>query len=105
MIHAVSLLSSLVSAPSLPLARSSATTESAATGAGGDFLSVLGGLAAQTGDVLRTAETASIKGLQGEMPVQQVVSSLMNAERSLQTMLAVRDKAVGAFQEISRMAI
>ncbi|KAF2990642.1 Flagellar hook-basal body complex protein FliE [Methylocystis sp. MJC1] len=35
----------------------------------------------------------------------QVVDAVMAAERSLQTMIAVRDKVVNAYQEISKMAI
>jgi flagellar hook-basal body complex protein FliE len=33
------------------------------------------------------------------------VEAVMSAEKSLQTALAVRDKVVNAYQEISRMAI
>jgi flagellar hook-basal body complex protein FliE len=61
-----------------------------------------------TGDVvgnLKTAEAASIQGLQGEAPVHKVVEAIMSAQRSLQSALAMRDKAVTAYQEISRMAI
>jgi flagellar hook-basal body complex protein FliE len=39
------------------------------------------------------------------MPIQDVVEAVMSAERSLQTALALRDKSVAAWQEISRMAI
>ena len=35
----------------------------------------------------------------------KVVESMMAAQRSLQTVLAIRDKAVSAYQEIARMAI
>jgi len=35
----------------------------------------------------------------------KVVESVMAAQRSLQSVLAIRDKAVAAFQEITRMAI
>jgi flagellar hook-basal body complex protein FliE len=37
--------------------------------------------------------------------VQQVVEAMMNAERNLQTVIAVRDKVVSAYQEISRLQI
>ena len=33
------------------------------------------------------------------------LNSIMGAQRTLQSMLAIRDKAVSAYQEISRMAI
>lgn len=41
----------------------------------------------------------------GQASVQQVVEAVMSAEQSLQTALAVRDKVVAAYQEISRMQI
>jgi flagellar hook-basal body complex protein FliE len=37
--------------------------------------------------------------------VQKVVDAVLAAERELQTVIAVRDKAVNAYQEISRMSI
>ena len=61
-----------------------------------------------SGDVvgnLKAAEAASIEGLQGAAPVHKVVEAIMSAQRSLQSALALRDKAVTAYQEISRMAI
>jgi flagellar hook-basal body complex protein FliE len=54
---------------------------------------------------LKSAEAAAIGGLQGSQPVHKVVESIMQAQRSLQSTLAIRDKAVSAYQEISRMAI
>ena len=35
----------------------------------------------------------------------KVVESVMAAQRSLQSVLAIRDKVVSAYQEIARMAI
>ena len=35
----------------------------------------------------------------------KVVDGVMAAQRSLQTVLAIRDKAVSAYQEVARMAI
>lgn len=54
---------------------------------------------------LRQGEAAAIAGVQGTMPVQQVVDQVMAAERTLQTVIGVRDKVVTAFLEISRMQI
>jgi len=56
-------------------------------------------------DSLRQGETAAIQGLQGAMPAYKVVDAVLGAQRSLQAALAVRDKAVSAFQELSRMNI
>jgi flagellar hook-basal body complex protein FliE len=62
----------------------------------------------QVGEVisnLKAGEAAAISGLQGQTSVQNVVESVMTAERSLQTAISVRDKLVSAYQSISRMAI
>ncbi|HEY8579763.1 MAG TPA: flagellar hook-basal body complex protein FliE [Beijerinckiaceae bacterium] len=77
----------------------------AAQGATADFSTVMANLASETATSLKTAEASSILGLQGKASVQQVVEALMTAERNLQTVVAVRDKVVSAYQEISRMQI
>ena len=51
------------------------------------------------------SEAAALGGLQGKSSVQEVVQAVMSAEQSLQAALAIRDKVVAAYQEISRMAI
>ena len=73
--------------------------------AGVDFGSMLGDLAAKTAGDVRNAETLSIAGVRGQASVQQVVEAVMSAEQSLQTAIAVRDKVVSAYLEISRMSI
>lgn len=73
--------------------------------AGADFGSVLAEVAAQGVQTLRSGEAAALGGLQGKASVQQVVEAVMSAEQTLQAAIAIRDKVVGAYQEISRMAI
>jgi flagellar hook-basal body complex protein FliE len=70
-----------------------------------EFTAVLGGLVADTVGSLRAAEATSILGVRGQVPVQQVVETVMSAEQNLQAALAVRDKIVAAYLELSRMAI
>lgn len=72
---------------------------------GESFGEVMAQFAADTVKAVRVGEAASVAGIKGEVPLQNVVESLMQAERSLQTALAIRDKAVAAYQEISRMTI
>ncbi|MBG0808584.1 flagellar hook-basal body complex protein FliE [Methylosinus sp. H3A] len=79
------------------------TTASSVDGA--SFSQVLDQLTTGVIDKVKSSEAASIAGVQGKASVQQVVDEIMSAERALQTALAVRDKAVGAYQEISRMTI
>jgi flagellar hook-basal body complex protein FliE len=76
----------------------------AATGAV-DFGQILADVAGGAVDTMKAGEAASVAGLRGKMPLQDVVEAVMSAERTFQTALALRDKAVGAYQEISRMAI
>jgi flagellar hook-basal body complex protein FliE len=61
--------------------------------------------AAHLVDVLKQAETAAVGGIRGEVPMQDVVMKVMEAERTFSTAMAVRDKAVSAYQELSRMQI
>ena len=95
-----SALSSL--APSLGTAASSAV--SAATG-GADFGSVMSQVSSDAVKKMKAAEATSISGIEGKASTQDVVQSVMSAQESLQTALAVRDKAVSAFQEITKMSI
>lgn len=101
MIDGVSL-SAALRAPGLDITRGAATPGAAG---GADFTQVLGQVASETMNNLRGGEAAAISGLRGQMPVQDVVEAVMSAERSLQTALALRDKTVAAYQEISRMQI
>jgi flagellar hook-basal body complex protein FliE len=79
----------------------------AATGspAGADFASVLADIASSGLQTVRAGEAAALSGLQGKASVQQVVEAVMSAEQTLQAAIAIRDKVVAAYQEISRMAI
>ncbi len=70
-----------------------------------DFGSALAQVTQDTISKLKGAEATSISGMQGNASVQQVVESVMGAQGSLQTAMAVRDKVVSAYQELSRMAI
>ncbi|WP_425104812.1 flagellar hook-basal body complex protein FliE [Ancylobacter sp.] len=73
--------------------------------AGTGFSDMLADISGQAVSSLQGAEAAAITGLQGKASVQHVVQTIMAAETTLQTALAVRDKVVAAYQEISRMAI
>ncbi|MCR4268351.1 flagellar hook-basal body complex protein FliE [Nitratireductor sp. ZSWI3] len=81
-------------------ARQAATSET-----GEAFSAMLGEAAANTMARLGHAETVSLKALQGEADAREVVDAVMSAEQALQAAIAVRDKLVTAYLEISRMAI
>jgi len=73
--------------------------------AGGNFAAMLGDLVANAAGVVKNAEAVSIAGVKGQASVQQVVEAVMSAEHTLQSAIAVRDKVVSAYLEISRMQI
>jgi flagellar hook-basal body complex protein FliE len=56
-------------------------------------------------DTLKTGEAVAIQGVEGAASPMKIVEATMAAQRSLQTVLAIRDKAVAAYQDIARMAI
>src|SRR4051812_1304273 len=69
------------------------------------FDGVLEQVAADAIGSLKAGEAASISSIQGKVSSQKVVEAVMEAERTLQMAVAVRDKVVQAYQEVSRMAI
>ena len=73
--------------------------------AAASFGEVLAQVASGTIETIRQGEAASLAGIQGKASVQQVVEAVMSAEQALQSAIAIRDKVVAAYQEVSRMAI
>ena len=69
------------------------------------FEKILNGLGANAFEALRTGESTAIAAIEGKATTQQAVMATMEAEKSLQAALAIRDKIVSAFLEISRMQI
>jgi flagellar hook-basal body complex protein FliE len=76
-----------------------------AGGGGADFGAILQDLAANTVETMKAGEAAAIEGIEGKMPVQQTVEAVLEAEKTFQTAVAIRDKIVSAYLEISRMQI
>jgi flagellar hook-basal body complex protein FliE len=93
----------------IPFVGSSIPTRPTAQGAQAagtpDFSSVLADMAKQTASTIRTSEDMAIKGMQGQVPVQEVVQAVIQAQTSLQTALAVRDKVVSTYQSLTQMQI
>jgi flagellar hook-basal body complex protein FliE len=97
-----------VSAPTFAPA-SGATRADRTAGAGAapevDFSSLIGDAVAGLAQKLKEAEAVSISGIKGVASTQDVVQQVMAAEQTLQASIAIRDKVVAAYLEISRMAI
>jgi flagellar hook-basal body complex protein FliE len=60
---------------------------------------------AETADAARTAETAGIQAASGRADIVDVVTAIAAAETQLETVIAVRDQVIQAYQEILRMPI
>ena len=56
-------------------------------------------------ETLNKAEATSIAGIKGDASTYEVATAVMEAERSLKMTVAVRDKIVSAYLELSRMQI
>lgn len=81
-----------------------AQIDSAKTSAA-SFTDVLGQSFSSALSTIQGGESAAIQGLQGSMAPAKVVEAVMGAQRTLQSALAIRDKVIAAWQEISRMPI
>lgn len=89
-------------ATATPTARSGAAPEARHSQ---DFASFLQTLARDSVGTLQASEQASMQGLQGKLDAQSVVEAVAAAELTLQTVTAVRDRVVEAYQELIRMPI
>ncbi len=72
---------------------------------GKSFGAVLGELVGSVSGTLKAGEAAAVGAVSGEVPLQTAVEDLMQAERTLTATIAIRDKAIAAWGEISRMQI
>lgn len=79
------------------------TTPAQQTGA--SFASVLGNVSMDAMNNLKKAEVASFEGIQGKADTREVVDAVLSAEQSLQTAIALRDKIVSAYLDITKMQI
>ncbi|CDN52601.1 Flagellar hook-basal body complex protein FliE [Neorhizobium galegae bv. officinalis bv. officinalis str. HAMBI 1141] len=85
------------------LAGGIATTPGQNTGM--DFGSVMASMATDTMNSLKGAESMSFKAIQGKANTREVVDAVLEAQQSLQTAMALRDKIVSAYLEVTKMQI
>ena len=105
MIAALPLLSTAITSVLGPAQVPSAAAATAAPASGDSFTAFLASLSKDTVDKVKNAESVSADGIQGKATTQSVVEAVVNAQESLQTALAIRDKAVSAFLDVSKMPI
>jgi flagellar hook-basal body complex protein FliE len=89
-----------------------ATQGSAVGGLGGaesaggpDFAKMLGAALNDAVGASRHAESQMAAQVQGKAQLVDVVTAISSAEASLETVMAVRDQVISAYQEIMRMPI
>ena len=87
-----------------------ASTGAAAAGGAGavggsSFADLLKGAIQNTTQSTKAAEAQMAAQVQGKAELIDVVTSVAAAEASLETVMAVRDQVIAAYQEIMRMPI
>ncbi|MGE0023614.1 MAG: flagellar hook-basal body complex protein FliE [Hyphomicrobium sp.] len=70
-----------------------------------DFGAVIGNMTLEAISTLKQGEQTAVAGVRGQATTQQVVEAVMASEQTLQAGIAIRDKVVSAYLEISRMTI
>ncbi|MGV0761956.1 flagellar hook-basal body complex protein FliE [Tistrella mobilis] len=74
-------------------------------GASGAFADMVSDVIGQSVKAGQASERAAMQAVSGTASLQDVVTSVATAETSLQTVVAIRDRVIGAYQEIMRMPI
>lgn len=88
------------------IAKSASTPGMAARDAASpDFASMVKDAAKQSIDTLKAGEAASMLGVAGKLDLTQVVTAVNNAQLTLQSAVAVRDRIVQSYQMIMQMPI
>ncbi len=72
---------------------------------GSGFSDMLASFGRETFAALKAGEATGIAALEGKASVQEAVMATLQAEQSLQMAIAIRDKLVGALNDITRMQI
>lgn len=72
---------------------------------GQSFQQVLSNVLSDTVQSSKAAEAQMAAGVQGKADLIDVVTAISSAEQSLETVMAVRDQVISAYQEIMRMPI
>ncbi|MBG1233197.1 flagellar hook-basal body complex protein FliE [Aestuariivirga litoralis] len=72
---------------------------------GAGMMKDVGDFAKHLAQTIQQGEAAGVAGVNGTMPVQQVVQQVLEAERAVTTLVSVRDKAVSGLLELTRMQV
>lgn len=80
------------------------TSESEATPSG-TFAGMVTDAISQAGNSLRASEALQTQALTGKVELSDLVTAVANAELTVNTVVAVRDRVISAYQDILRMPI
>ena len=86
-------------------ARTAAAAPQAAEAGESGFAAMIDGLVKPAAEGLRAAETATAQQVAGKGDLIDVVTAIGAAETALETVVAVRDRVVSAYQDIMRLQI
>lgn len=81
---------------------------SAATGAGAgnpDFSALIGKALEATADVGRKSDAQTASVAAGRSDIVDVVTAVAESEAAIETLVAVRDRVIAAYEEIMRMPV
>jgi flagellar hook-basal body complex protein FliE len=71
----------------------------------GQFAELVKQVAESAIETSETGERQALAAVRGKAELTEVVTAIANAEVTLQTVVAVRDRIISAYQEIMRMPI
>lgn len=77
----------------------------ASAGVGGDFASMLQNAIQSTTQATNHAETQMSLQAQGKTELIDAVTAVASAQANLESVIAIRDQVINAYQEIMRMPI
>jgi flagellar hook-basal body complex protein FliE len=72
---------------------------------GGSFADLLKQAGGDAMGALKQGEAQSLQAVAGKADITAVTAAVNNAELALQAVVAVRDKVIAAYQDISKMPI
>jgi flagellar hook-basal body complex protein FliE len=79
--------------------------ESRESASSGEFSAMVKNAVGQSVETMKHAEQMSMKAVAGQADLHEVVTAVTAAEVTLETVVAVRDKVIAAYNEIMRMPI
>jgi flagellar hook-basal body complex protein FliE len=80
-------------------------TAGVSAGAGGDFSQFLSQAMHDAVSTMKTGEQMTANQATGQTDIVNVVNAVNNAELTLDTVVAIRDKVISAYQSIMQMPI